>query len=689
MGSSPSKVGPAVAYVQLVCISKPTPSLCHFFFLSQTQLSSVFHNNPPLPPSTPCLRSFHARPPGLFVIEVLGGVRFPAVWSFAPSSRVVCWLEAGVPAGVPAGATAGAGAGAGAGGAAVDGSSKAEQARARKQQRRFPQQQAPLATAGVIAGGSALQTTVRYDDSNPEWYAYLTFGVKPMLTDVVVLEVKTANPGRKESSATTKSQWRSTVRVMDLVQVSDRTAAAAAAKATSAVPPALPAVAFSLGLQPAFNILPGGNSVDTMARLRLANRRGTSIQGFHSMHHSNSGDIGGIGDIGGRVGARSAAAAAAADAVRVMPVVQIRLVQLSNPVTEPDTLTVFVIRHGESEWNKATEDKSLFNLLKTRDHALTKEGAAQATRFNKRWQEAAEKTPEAADTKSFLSASVCCSSPLTRAAETAMLALHNHPGLSPRNGLRLLRNLREMKNRASLDTVGTASGDTAIEKRVLTDLTRLLGADFASEVMQPCVAVDCETPNWWTRLPAKDTEADVVARLEELWGWMRFSPTVGVRSSSGGGGGPTSGSHPPKSAILVGHSLFFRAMLQHQLAAEVKQTHPENAAELMASKLENAGCLRMVVRWPAGVTDRPVACPAIVEASLAFGSKFRHNTQLESQLRRELAASAGSAGAGAARAPDAAPEVGSGSWSCGSSHASGTGQFGHVQRIGAQAPPLR
>eukprot|EP00729_Bicosta_minor_P004861 gene4861-18985_t len=343
-----------------------------------------------------------------------------------------------------------------------------EAKQARKQEHRFPQQAPMIATGGHIAGGSARETTVRYDDSTPEWYAYLSFGVKPRRSDVLVLEVRTAAKLRSSSSSTNRVLWRSTVHVVDLLMPSDRrlmdivngAAAGAAAQGAAAQGAAAQGAAAGtagaeggIGMQPAFDIYPGGNA---------------------------------------------------------------------------DTLTVFVVRHGESEWNRASEKKSVINLLKTRDHALTTKGVTQAKLLNKRWRRAAEDTPDGPGVREFVNAAVCCSSPLTRAAETALIALQNHPSLTPQNGLRLLRNLREMKNRMSLDSVGKVGGGGAIEDRMLTDLTRLLGADEAVQVMQPCIPVDCETPNWWTRLPGKDTEKDVVARLEELWAWLRFSPTIDV-----------------------------------------------------------------------------------------------------------------------------------------------------------------
>lgn len=67
-----------------------------------------------------------------------------------------------------------------------------------------------------------------------------------------------------------------------------------------------------------------------------------------------------------------------------------------------------------------------------------------------------ELPPFSANLEQFLAAERVFVSPLSRAVSTALLTLQDHPELL--NGIRLLSALREIKNAAGLDTVGSAAG---------------------------------------------------------------------------------------------------------------------------------------------------------------------------------------------------------------------------------------
>jgi hypothetical protein len=53
--------------------------------------------------------------------------------------------------------------------------------------------------------------------------------------------------------------------------------------------------------------------------------------------------------------------------------------------TPPDKLTFFLIRHGESKWNKAQQDGNITGLFNV-DHSLTVRGIQQALDLNAEWQ---------------------------------------------------------------------------------------------------------------------------------------------------------------------------------------------------------------------------------------------------------------------------------------------------------------
>lgn len=80
----------------------------------------------------------------------------------------------------------------------------------------------------------------------------------------------------------------------------------------------------------------------------------------------------------------------------------------------------------------------------------------------------------------FLGADALFVSPLTRAIQTALLVLADHPTLKEK-GLTLLRNLREIKKLGGFDTVGKAFGEE-VAVRVQAEMTKVLGLVEARQV---------------------------------------------------------------------------------------------------------------------------------------------------------------------------------------------------------------
>lgn len=147
------------------------------------------------------------------------------------------------------------------------------------------------------------------------------------------------------------------------------------------------------------------------------------------------------------------------------------------------------MRHGQSKWNEAQHNRDYAKLMAF-DHPLTLEGSQQATELREKWEtarlEVVGATPPLIDLgeegtrpppdrwlKAFLSARVVLSSPLTRAVQTAVLALQKHPALDAK-GLRLLRSAREVKgSMGSLDSIGKVVG-SEIVVRVRGKLVELM-----------------------------------------------------------------------------------------------------------------------------------------------------------------------------------------------------------------------
>lgn len=288
-----------------------------------------------------------------------------------------------------------------------------------------------------------------------------------------------------------------------------------------------------------------------------------------------------------------------------VPSITIRLVELERSISPKKIRKEFyVIRHGESVWNESQSGKNIKGMVKQYDHELTMKGIEQAQAFNEKWNsyKTSKSSENTKELKAFLSASAIFASPLTRATQTALLTCQGHPAL--RNSpLLLLRNLREIKNFGSFDTVGEHMG-ADIEKNVFSKLSRDLGElaipDLFDVEINPYDAMD----TWWTPLQEKENKERVQLRFTHLWSFLRFGTSA-------------------ETAILVGHSHFFRHMLREHISPEFRRREPGWTHELDTCKLENAACLRVVVEWD--TTLNPMAHPVIQNAELVFGTKLSSN----------------------------------------------------------------
>lgn len=142
---------------------------------------------------------------------------------------------------------------------------------------------------------------------------------------------------------------------------------------------------------------------------------------------------------------------------------------LSDPA--PQRQVLFLVRHGESVWNRAQETGNVTGLLKF-DHSLTCRGVEQHEDLNQRWKRALSK--DSADvisrgishplvsgfstteleryyTSRFLRATHIFCSPLTRAIQSALVGLHDHPAMRDK-GITLYSVIREIKSAGGFDT---------------------------------------------------------------------------------------------------------------------------------------------------------------------------------------------------------------------------------------------
>ena len=259
---------------------------------------------------------------------------------------------------------------------------------------------------------------------------------------------------------------------------------------------------------------------------------------------------------------------------------------------------VFVIRHGESKWNEGQSKKNVKELMRQYDHELTKKGIEQAADFNRRWKAVQANTPEDEDLKLFLSAQKIYASPLTRASETALVTCHDHPCLASQ-GMTLLRNLREVKNFGSFDTVGQYEGE-AIVKHVHDCLAADSGEEQAKQWTSPKIDVNDSFGEWWTALERKEDHKHVSRRQNDIFSTLRYGTDASV-------------------IILVGHSHFFRHFVHTNMADDYRLREPGWTKMLDTAKSDNSACMQLTLEW----RHRDLmANPCILNAKLVFGSKL-------------------------------------------------------------------
>eukprot|EP00658_Telonema_sp_P-2_P018333 TRINITY_DN17189_c0_g1_i6.p1 TRINITY_DN17189_c0_g1~~TRINITY_DN17189_c0_g1_i6.p1 ORF type:complete len:249 (+),score=76.27 TRINITY_DN17189_c0_g1_i6:150-896(+) len=234
------------------------------------------------------------------------------------------------------------------------------------------------------------------------------------------------------------------------------------------------------------------------------------------------------------------------------------------------------------------------------DHELNIVGIKQASALNARWKAANPEDfpdPIKSQMELFQSATKVVSSPLTRAVQTALVSLWEHPALD--RGLSLSRLIREQKNAGGFDTVGDKCGhDISVKvaecmaeefakEKVSGDLD---GKKQAGQYMVPIDPGDA-CSDWWTKLNDKDAASQVKQRLDDFLGGVYLRQEHGT--------------------IFVGHSLFFKAMMQHFTGAKLETKNKKLYDSLNSCKLANAGCAAVTV-------DFSHSEPEIVDVSLLY-----------------------------------------------------------------------
>ncbi|GBG27846.1 Hypothetical Protein FCC1311_040692 [Hondaea fermentalgiana] len=320
-------------------------------------------------------------------------------------------------------------------------------------------------------------------------------------------------------------------------------------------------------------------------------------------------------------------------------------IRIRRVFSVPGRKKLYLVRHGESRWNRAQARRNVVGMLAFRDHPLNKTGAQQAIDLNKRWrfeanvesnrreededllnqtidpraaaaamsaiaaqatmgqadlpacdssktrldaQEQEQEEKEEKENESleagFFRAKAIFSSPLTRSLQTALLGLQHHP-CALETGITLLTCAREVQNLLGKDSMGAVCGEESFlrAKQLLRDECGDLHSNWEAGV-QGVDPYDAES-EWW--IATKESRASVVARTEDFVNTIRY--------------------RPEREIIVVGHSLFFKHLFQ-SLSWDLDMQHPDYAAkrslldQLRRFKIENCGVVGVELSfehyWP-------------------------------------------------------------------------------------------
>eukprot|EP00927_Polykrikos_kofoidii_P071039 TRINITY_DN67376_c0_g1_i1.p1 TRINITY_DN67376_c0_g1~~TRINITY_DN67376_c0_g1_i1.p1 ORF type:complete len:498 (+),score=83.54 TRINITY_DN67376_c0_g1_i1:65-1558(+) len=258
---------------------------------------------------------------------------------------------------------------------------------------------------------------------------------------------------------------------------------------------------------------------------------------------------------------------------------------------------VYFVRHAESVWNQAQSQMNFYEMGKTTDHPLTREGRRQAEKLRERVDAVPAATADDQacahrHAKEISNPDVVFVSPLTRAIQSAAIALENI--LNPGVDVVISANVREKQNAGGFDSMGQAVGP-AILDRAYKELVALYDGETggaAEKFAQLKFDIQEVEEQWWAS--SSESKEQVHSRVQEFMNQLVYSPH--------------------KVVIVVGHSHFFREVFRVCQSSAFQSCKPVLAANVSRRKLCNCGVARVVL--DAGKSPEA----PIVDVDLVFGT---------------------------------------------------------------------
>lgn len=240
--------------------------------------------------------------------------------------------------------------------------------------------------------------------------------------------------------------------------------------------------------------------------------------------------------------------------------------KLSPP--PPKKKFLYLIRHGQSKWNAAKREYDLITAFGIKDHGLTAKGANQAEELHQRikTQLAEGKLDEMSDLyRNFFQGAVAYASPLSRATESAIIALRAHPGVK-KSGIRLMADARERRMLIGKDCIGQFRG-SRIQAHVNDELEEIFDGTVPEDMKNVKIVPNDSVHMWWNS--KAESEENFSKRIDALMQNIIHSTDTAI--------------------VLVCHSMVIRHIFKKYLSPDFHREDESLAYDLANSKLQNMG----------------------------------------------------------------------------------------------------